>query len=202
MNILPTSIQTLIAELSSLPGIGPKSAERLTFYLLKQDNDKLSDFSQAIKELKADIKNCSICHNFAEKDPCPICSDQNRDQTKICVVSEPLDVVALEKTHDYDGVYHVLQGAISPIDGIGPEELTVKELIRRVTGKNVQEIILATSPTTEGEATSLYISKLLNQAKVKITRIARGLPIGGDLEYADEATLSRALEGRKEYGRN
>jgi len=199
VNILPTSIQNLIAELTKLPGIGPKSAERLAFYLLKQDGAELAKFGQTIRDLKTGVKSCSLCHNFTEQDPCQICQDKNRDRRKICVVSEPLDVVALEKTHEFDGIYHVLQGAISPIDGIGPEELTVNELVARVKKGNVREIILATSPTTEGEATSLYISKLLRPQGIKITRIARGLPIGGDLEYADEATLSRALEGRKEY---
>ncbi|MFC1721360.1 recombination mediator RecR [Patescibacteria group bacterium] len=199
MNILPPSIENLITELSSLPGIGPRSAERLAFYLLKQGQEELRKFGDAFRDLKDGIATCSSCHNFTENDPCPICSDRNRDKRKLCVVSEPLDVVALEKTHEFDGIYHVLQGAISPIDGIGPEELTVNELVKRVKNGDIREIILATSPTTEGEATSLYISKLLRPTGVKITRIARGLPIGGDLEYADEATLSRALEGRKEY---
>lgn len=199
MNTLPTSIQNLIAELSSLPGIGPKSAERLTFYLLKQTNEDLHKFAEAFENLKKGINTCSACHNFTEANPCLICSDKNRDQRKLCVVSEPLDVVAIEKTHEFDGVYHVLQGAISPIDGIGPEDLTIDKLVTRVTNDGIREVILATSPTTEGEATSLFISKLLKPAGIKVTRIARGLPIGGDLEYADEATLSRALEGRKEY---
>ena len=199
MDIIHVSIQNLIAELSSLPGIGPKSAERLAFYLLKQDNEDLKKFSSAFSDLKKGIKHCSKCHNFTEQDPCSICSDNNRDQQEICVVSEPLDVVAIEKTNEFRGVYHVLQGAISPIDGIGPEELTIDDLVNRVGSESTREIILATSPTTEGEATSMYISKLLNNSDVKITRIARGLPVGGDLEYADEATLSRALEGRKEY---
>lgn len=199
MNILPASIQNLIATLSSLPGIGPKSAERLTFYLLKQDQTTLANFSRSFADLKKSIKTCSHCHNFTETDPCVICRDKGRDQHKICVVSEPLDVVAIEKTHEFNGLYHVLQGTISPIDGIGPEELTIDQLVKRVKDDRITEVILATNPTTEGEATSLYISKLLKPTGVKMTRIARGLPIGGDLEYADEATLSRALEGRKEY---
>lgn len=199
MNILPASLENLIAQLSSFPGIGPKSAERLAFYLLKQPEEELNNFSRVLTELKKGIKNCSACHNFTTADLCPICADKNRDQHKICVVSEPLDVVAIEKTHEFDGVYHVLQGAISPLDGIGPEDLTIEQLLKRVREKKIREIILATSPTTEGEATSLYISKLLKPAGIKVTRIARGLPIGGDLEYADQATLSRALEGRKEY---
>jgi len=199
MNILPASIQNLIAELSGLPGVGPKSAERLAFYLLKQDDEELQRFGNAFRELKQGINTCSICYNFTEKDPCPICADKNRDQGKLCVVSEPLDVVAIEKTHEFDGVYHILQGAISPIDGIGPEDLTIENLISRVEKDNIREVILATSPTTEGEATSLFISKQLKPQGIRVTRIARGLPIGGDLEYADEATLSRALEGRKEY---
>lgn len=199
MNILPSTIQNLIAELSTLPGIGPKSAERLAFYLLKKPNSELEKFSEAFRELKDGVHNCKTCHNFSEKELCPICSNQNRSSSRICVVSEPLDVVAIEKTNEFDGLYHVLHGVISPIDGIGPEELTVGSLVTRIKNSKVEEIILATSPTTEGEATSMYISKLLRNTGIKMTRIARGLPIGGDLEYADEATLSRALEGRKEY---
>lgn len=199
MNILPASIQNLIAALSSLPGIGPKTAERLTFYLLKQDQATLADLGRSFVELKKSIKTCSQCYNFTETDPCVICRDKSRDARVLCVVSEPLDVVAIEKTHEFNGRYHVLQGTISPIDGIGPEELTIDELVKRVKDDKIEEVILATNPTTEGEATSLYISKLLKPTGVKLTRIARGLPIGGDLEYADEATLSRALEGRREY---
>jgi recombination protein RecR len=199
MNILPVSIQNLIAALSSLPGIGPKTAERLTFYLLKQDQSTLADLGRSFVELKKTIKTCSQCHNFTETDPCVICRDKSRNARVLCVVSEPLDVVAIEKTHEFSGLYHVLQGTISPIDGIGPEELTIDQLVTRVKDEKIEEIILATNPTTEGEATSLYISKLLKPTGAKLTRIARGLPIGGDLEYADEATLSRALEGRKEY---
>lgn len=199
MNILPASIQNLISSLSSLPGVGPKTAERLAFFLIKQDQETLNNFSRAFADLKKTIKTCSSCHNFTESDPCVICRDPARDQRKICVVSEPLDVVALEKTREFRGRYHVLQGAISPIDGIGPEELTIDRLVKRVQQEKTEEVILATNPTIEGEATSLYISKLLKPTGVKLTRIARGLPIGGDLEYADEATLSRALEGRKEY---
>jgi recombination protein RecR len=198
MNILPVSIQNLISSLSSLPGVGPKTAERLAFFLIKQDQETLNNFSRAFADLKKTIKTCSSCHNFTESDPCVICRDPARDQRKICVVSEPLDVVALEKTREFRGRYHVLQGAISPIDGIGPEELTIDRLVQRVQQEKTEEVILATNPTIEGEATSLYISKLLKPTGVKLTRIARGLPIGGDLEYADEATLSRALEGRKE----
>lgn len=199
MNILPASIQNLIAALSSLPGIGPKSAERLTFYLLKQDQANLADLGRAFVELKKSIKTCPRCHNFTETDPCVICRDPSRNARVLCVVSEPLDVVAIEKTREFHGHYHVLQGTISPIDGIGPEELTIDQLVKRVRDEKIEEVILATNPTTEGEATSLYISKLLKPSSVKLTRIARGLPIGGDLEYADEATLSRALEGRREY---
>ncbi len=199
MNILPASIQNLISSLSSLPGVGPKTAERLAFFLIKQDQETLNNFSRAFADLKKTIKTCSSCHNFTESDPCVICRDPARDQRNICVVRDPLDVVALEKTREFRGRYHVLQGAISPIDGIGPEELTIDRLVKRVQQEKTEEVILATNPTIEGEATSLYISKLLKPTGVKLTRIARGLPIGGDLEYADEATLSRALEGRKEY---
>ncbi len=196
--MLPTNIQNLIQEFSKLPGIGPKSAERLVFYLLKTKQESLEEFSGSVKNLKKYIKNCSVCNNFTEKDPCLICSDKNRDGSVICVVSEPLDVVALEKTNEFKGVYHVLQGVISPINGVGPEDLTIDQLISRIKKGSAKEVIIATNPTTEGEATSLYILKLLQPFKIKTTRIARGLPMGSDLEYADAVTLTRALEGRKE----
>lgn len=208
MSTLPFSIKKLISEFSKLPGIGPKSAQRLTFYLLKTPKETLKSFSEAIGQLKKGIVLCSICQNFAESNPCSICSDSRRDQTTICVVSEPLDVMALEHTHDFNGLYHVLHGAISPINDIGPEDLKIKELLARIQDKKnkIKEIILATNPNLEGEATAMYIAKLLkpyteaqNSEKLKITRIARGLPVGGDLEYADEITLSNALKGRKEY---
>jgi recombination protein RecR len=201
MSILPSSVQNLINELAKLPGIGPKTAERLTFYLLRSADNDIQSLGQAIINLKNKIKTCSVCFNLAESDPCQICADKNRDVTKICVVEKPLDVLALEKTHEYEGLYHILGGAISPIEGIGPDNLRIRELLVRVQkdkGK-VKEIILATNPSLEGEATAMYIKKLLKPLGVKITRIARGLPTGAELEYADEITLSRALEGRKEY---
>jgi recombination protein RecR len=201
MSLLPKSVQNLIDELSKLPGIGPKSAERLTFYLLRSANSDLSSFGQAILDLKKNIKTCEVCFNLTETDPCRICSDHTRDISKICVVEEPLDVLALEKTGEYKGLYHVLGGAISPIEGIGPDNLRIKGLLVRLqkNKEKVKEIILATNPSLEGEATAMYLKKLLDPLKIKITRIARGLPIGASLEYADEITLSRALEGRKDY---
>ena len=209
MNILPKPLQKLIEEFAKLPGIGPKSASRLSFYLLNQPEQELAIFSEALKDLKQNLKTCSVCHNIAESDPCVICDDSKRDKSKICVVEHPLDVVAIEKTGDYLGLYHILGGAISPVDGIGPENLNIQSLLKRLKTEKISELILATNPSLEGEATALYIAKeIKNQkllsktnerSKIKITRIARGLPVGGDLEYADEITLSRALEGRKEY---
>lgn len=200
MTFLPTSLEKLINEFEKLPGIGPKTAERLSFYLLKSKKEDLDQFAKIISELKNNITICSLCQNIAESNPCPICSDKKRNQSIICVVEEPQDAMVLEKTREYTGLYHVLGGAISPINNIGPEDLKIKELLARVqNNKNIKEIILATNPNLEGEATAMYISKLLKPLGLKITRIARGLPSGGDLEYADEITLSNALKGRKEY---
>jgi len=199
MNILPSSVQNLIDEFSKLPGIGPKTAERLTFYLLRSADKDIQSLGKAILNLKNKVKICSSCFNIAETDPCLICADRNRDQTKICVVEEPLDVLALEKTKKFNGLYHVLGGVISPIEGIGPDDLRIKELLYRLKKGKVTEIILATNPSLEGEATAMYLKKLLSPLGIKITRIARGLPTGAELEYADEITLIRALEGRKEY---
>lgn len=198
---IPRSVQKLIDEFSQLPGIGPKTASRLTFYLLHLPKEDIAKFGEAVLQLKKNVVTCKICYNLAEQNPCAICSDEKRDKSIIAVVENPLDVIAIEKTNEYIGLYHILGGAISPVDGIGPDELCVKELVDRVKQQKgkVKEVILATNPSLEGEATAMYIQKQLMPFKVKITRIARGLPVGGDLEYADEITLSKALEGRKEY---
>lgn len=201
MAFLPSSVQNLIDELAKLPGIGPKTAERLTFYLLRSSDNDISSLGQAVLNLKGKIKTCSQCFNLSETDPCTICADVSRDFSKICVVEEPLDVLALEKTGEYKGLYHVLGGAISPVEGIGPDNLLIKELLVRLQKNKdkTKELILATNPSLEGEATAMYLKKLLESLGIKITRIARGLPMGAELEYADEITLTRALEGRKEY---
>jgi len=203
---LPRSIRNLIESFEKLPGIGPKTAQRLAFYLLHVPQEQLDEFAQAAENLKKNTVLCSLCFNVAEKDPCPVCSDQNRDKSVICVVEQPLDVLALEKTGSFKGLYHVLHGAISPLNNIGPDELYIKQLIDRVQESGrVKEIILATNPNMEGEATAMYIAKQLRDPSVishqslAITRLGQGLPTGADLEYADEITLSRALEGRREY---
>ena len=200
MSNLPSSVQNLINELSKLPGIGTKSAERLTFYLLRSSEKDTKLLGEAILHLKGKIKICSCCFNLAESDPCSICRNPQRDNSIICVTEEPLDVLALEKT-GFKGLYHVLGGIISPIEGIGPENLRIRELLKRIKNnqKIIKEIILATNPSLEGEATAMYISRLLSPLGIKITRIARGLPVGGDLEYADEDTLGKAIEGRRDY---
>ena len=203
MSILPKSVQNLIDELSKLPGIGPKTAARLTFYLLTGSDEDVQNLGKAIYHLKRNLIHCSVCFNISEKDPCDICGDERRDHNIIMVVQSPLDILALEKTGEYEGLYHVLGGAISPVDDIGPEDLRIKELLDRIKNEkdNISEVILATNPNLEGEATAMYINQKIKEqkTKIKVTRIARGLPVGGDLEYADEITLSRALEGRKEY---
>ncbi len=191
------SIQRLIAQLARLPGIGRKTAGRLAFHLLKVPRDEANELADAIRDLKEKVGFCSICFNITEDDPCPICRDEERSRSTICVVEEAMDLAALEKSEGYRGMYHVLGGRISPLDGIGPDDLKIKELLARVDD-TVKEIIIATNPNVEGEATALYLSKLLKPLGVKITRIARGLPVGGDLEYADGMTLTRALEGRQE----
>jgi recombination protein RecR len=200
MSFLPEPLEKLINEFEKLPGIGPKTAERLSFYLLKSKKEDLEQFGKVLGELKNNITICSICQNIAASNPCSICGDKKRNKSMICIVEEPQDALVLEKTHEYSGLYHILGGAISPINNIGPEDLKIKELLLRVhDNKDIKEIILATNPSLEGEATAMYISKLLKPQGLKITRIARGLPSGGDLEYADEITLSNALKGRKEY---
>jgi recombination protein RecR len=199
VNIIPKPVQSLIDELAKLPGIGPKTAQRLTFYLLRRPEKYSVDLGVAAQGLKKNIRFCDICCNITDDETCPVCKDSSRDKEIICVVSEPLDVVAVEKTGGFKGLYHVLGGYISPIDGIGPEDLFIAQLVTRVKAGDIKEVIIATSPTLEGETTALYLQKAITPYSVKITRIARGLPVGGDLEYADEITLARALEGRREY---
>ncbi len=199
--ILPDSISDLIEEFSRLPGIGPKTASRLTFYLLSKPDEDIQRFSRALSNFKKSLKYCENCFNITEESPCEICSNFERDKTIIMVVEEPLDILALEKT-DYDGSYHVLGGVISPIEGIGPENLRIAEILKKIKKGGIKEVILATDPSLEGEATAMYLSKEIQKLdikKIEITRIARGLPVGSDLEYADEITLRRALEGRREY---
>jgi recombination protein RecR len=188
----------LIDEFHKLPGIGPKSAQRLAYYLLRMPTVDAQALAAAILEVKERVTLCSICMNVTEVDPCRVCSDDRRDRVMICVVEEPLDILALERSHAYQGLYHVLHGAISPMDGIGPEDLKMTELLQRLRSDEVREIILATNPNLEGEATAMYLTRLLKPLGVKVTRLARGLPVGGDLEYADDVTLARALEGRQE----
>lgn len=198
MDTTPPPVSRLIEAFARLPGIGPKSASRLTYYLIRSQGDEAIELSDALKELRERIQFCSICFNITEHSPCPICLSEERDRSVICVVEEPLDVMAVERTREYRGLYHVLHGAISPMDGIGPEDLRIRELIDRVLDGSVKEIILATNPSLEGENTAMYVQRKLVAQPVKITRLARGLPMGGDLEYADEVTLARAFEGRRE----
>jgi recombination protein RecR len=191
-------VQALIDELGRLPGVGPKSAQRIAFYLLKSAPEDANRLAAAIVDAKARVTWCRRCFNIAEGELCAYCLDDRRDSTLLCVVEEPRDIVAVERTHEFTGRYHVLQGAISPIEGIGPEQLRVQELLRRIESEGVAEVILATNPNIEGEATAMYLARLLKPLGIKVTRIASGLPVGGDLEYADEVTLGRALEGRRE----
>jgi recombination protein RecR len=198
MSDLAPPVAALIEELSKLPGVGVKTAQRLTFFLLRSPADQARRLAEAIMRVKESIIYCSRCFNITETDPCSICSNPNRDQEVICVVEEPLDVLALEKTGAYKGLYHVLHGALSPVEGIGPKDLRIEELLKRLQDGKVREVILATNPNFEGEYTANYLQKELKPLAIKVTGLARGLPIGGDLEYADEGTLSRALEGRRE----
>lgn len=195
---VPKSVQNLIEAFERLPGIGPKTAQRLTYYLLHAPIEEAKALAQAALCMKEKTKICSICFNIGEENPCQICADPNRDQTVVAVVENPLDVLALGRAN-YKGLYHVLHGVISPMENIGPSEIYIKEILPRLKSGKITEIILATNPTMEGEATAMYIQKLIAHLEVKVTRIARGLPVGSDLEYADETTLFRALEGRKEY---
>lgn len=194
----PEPISKLIEGFMKLPGIGPKTASRLAFYVLSMKEDDVLHMAKALVNVKRDLTYCSVCCNITDTDPCRVCQDKQRDQSMICVVQDPKDVIAMEKMREYDGQYHVLHGAISPMDGIGPEDIKVPELLKRLQNEEVQELILATNPTIEGEATAMYISRLVKPFQIKVTRIAHGLPVGGDLEYADEVTLSKALEGRRE----
>jgi recombination protein RecR len=205
MTSYPAPLGRLIQELCKLPGIGEKSAARLAFHLLKARKEDARDLADALGKLRQEMGLCPGCFGFSEMDPaagraaeCRICQDPRREHEKICVVEEPADMIAVEKSEEYKGLYHVLHGAISPLDGVGPDALRLKELVRRVEGNKVQEVIVATNPTVEGEATALYISKVLKPLGVKVTRIARGLPMGGDVEYADAVTLGKAIEGRRE----
>jgi recombination protein RecR len=191
-------VQSLVDELGRLPGIGPKSAQRIAFYLLKAAPEDAKRLAKAVVEAKERVSWCRRCFNFAEGELCVYCRDDRRDPSVLCVVEEPRDIVAVERTQEYRGRYHVLLGAISPIEGIGPEQLKIKELLARVGDEGVQEVILATNPNIEGEATAMYLARLLKPLGLRVTRIASGLPVGGDLEYADEVTLGRALEGRRE----
>lgn len=205
---LPKPVSKLIESFERLPGIGPKSAQRLTFYLLHVPQEYLESFAQALTNLKKNTVECSVCFNVSETDPCVICTSPSRDKTMICVVEQPIDILSIERTDKYRGVYHVLHGGINPLQNIGPEELRIDQLLKRIKNSTVlvHEIILATNPNMEGEATAMYINKQLKelavrstQFTVKTTRLAHGLPVGGDLEYADEVTLSRSFEGRREY---
>lgn len=198
MDYFALPVATLIEELSKLPGVGKKTAQRLAFYILSMDKDEANKLAKSIINAKEKIKYCSICNNLTDTDPCNICSDKKRDSSIICVVEDPRDVVAMERTREFNGLYHVLHGSISPMEGIGPEDIKIKELLQRIQEYPVKEIILATNPTIEGEATAMYISKLIKPLGIKATRIAHGIPVGGDLEYTDEVTLSKALEGRRE----
>ena len=198
MSIMPRAVDRLIEALSRLPGIGPKTASRLTFYLLRGPREQAIELADAVRQLREQVIHCSICGNITESDPCPICRSDARDHSLICVVEEPLDVLAIDRTNVYQGVYHVLGGVISPMDGVGPGDLRIQELIRRVEQGAVKEIIIATNPSLEGENTAMYLSRRLEPLGVRISRLARGLPVGADLEYADALTLARALEGRSE----
>jgi recombination protein RecR len=191
------AVQDLIDELGRLPGVGPKGAQRIAFHLLQADSEDVTRLVTALTEVKAKVRFCEVCGNVAEAERCRICADPRRDQTAICVVEEPKDVVAVERTREFRGTYHVLGGAISPIDGIGPDDLRIRQLMQRLASGEVQEVIIATDPNLEGEATATYLSRLLRDLDITVTRLASGLPVGGDLEYADEVTLGRAFEGRR-----
>jgi recombination protein RecR len=198
---IPTAgaVSRLIQELNKLPGIGPKSAQRLAYYLLRTPEDQAKLLAEAILSVKQKTKLCSICFNITDADPCPICRSQQRDGSKICIVEQPQDILALEHIKSYNGLYHVLHGAISPTEGVGTEDIRIKELMKRLEGGKVNEVILATNPTLEGETTAMYLSKQISPLGIKVTRLARGLPFGTELEYADDVTLTRAIEERQEF---
>jgi recombination protein RecR len=199
MQITVEPVARLIEELARLPGIGPKTAQRLTFHLLRVPAEHARALAEAIVHMKEAVIFCSSCLNITDRDPCSICRSETRDRSTICVVEEPLDVLAIERTREYKGLYHVLHGAIDPVGGVGPDDLKIRELVRRLGDGSVTEVILATNPNVEGEATSMYVAREVSKLGVKVSRLARGLPIGGDLEYADEVTLARALEGRRPF---
>ena len=196
--IYPKSIASLIEHFQKFPSVGPKSAQRMAFYLLRMPKSEVEKFAQSMIDAKENTKTCEICFNLSATSPCEICTSPQRDKSTICVVAETKDLIAIEKTNEYKGLYHVLQGLISPMDGIGADDIRIKELLNRLTDDNVKEVILALSTSVEGEATSLYLNKLIKPFGIKISRIAFGLPIGADLEYADEITIAKALEGRRE----
>lgn len=194
----PEPVSKLIEGFMKLPGIGPKTASRLAFHVLSMKEDDVLDLAKALVNAKRQLHYCSVCNNITDSDPCQICRDKSRDGSTICVVQEPKDLVAMERTREFTGYYHVLHGAISPMDGVGPEDIHIPDLLKRLGDEQVQELILATNPNIEGEATAMYISRLVKPFGIRVTRIAHGLPVGGDLEYADEVTLTKALEGRRE----
>ncbi|MBR1461348.1 recombination protein RecR [bacterium] len=196
--IYPKSIAALIEQFQKFPSVGPKSAQRMAFFLLRMSKDDVENFATTILEAKENTRTCEICYNISTSSPCEICSSSQRDKSTICVVAESKDLIAIEKTNEYKGLYHVLQGLISPMDGIGAEDVRIKELLNRLTNEEVKEVILALSPSVEGEATSLYLTKLIKPFGIKVSRIAFGLPVGADLEYADEITIAKAIEGRHE----
>jgi recombination protein RecR len=198
MSFFAAPVAKLIEEFEKLPGIGHKTAQRLAFHVLNMSQEKAERLANAISEAKLKTKSCSVCGNLTDSDVCSLCSSENRDSSLICVVEDPRDVVAMEKIREFKGLYHVLHGAISPMQGIGPEDIRIKELLERISEGNVKEVIIATNPNIEGEATAMYISRLVKPLGIKTTRIAHGIPVGGDLEYADEVTLAKALEGRRE----
>jgi len=194
----PKPLAKLVGALEKLPGIGPKSAQRMAFYILRASEDESRALAESITEVKEQITQCKVCYNLADQELCQICASDKRDTTTVCVVAEPRDVIAMEKTNEYKGVYHVLQGVISPMDGVGPDMLRIRELQQRIMNDSIKEVILATNPTIEGDTTAMYLAGILKPLGVKVTRIAHGMPVGGDLDYADQATLIRALECRRE----
>lgn len=198
MSAYSPSIERLIESFEKLPSIGHKTAIRLAFHMLDMSSEEIEEFTKSITDAKQKLKFCSICFNISDTDPCPICNDSKRDQSTICVVEDVRDIMAMERTHEYKGVYHVLHGTISPMNGIGPDDIKIKELLNRVRDSEIKEVIIATNPRVEGEATSIYLAKLLKAFDIKVTRIAHGIPVGGDLEYTDEVTLMKAMEGRRE----
>ena len=198
MRQYPKPLARLINEMSKLPGIGSKTAQRLAFYILSLEDKEAEQLAQSILTAKREMRYCSVCGNLTDTDPCSICSDPSRDETEICVVESPKDVMAMERIREFNGLYHVLHGVISPMDGVGPEDINLMSLLKRLQSSDVKELIVATNPNIEGEATAMYIARLIKPSGIKVTRIAHGIPVGGDLEYADEVTLLKAMEGRRE----